>query len=179
MKIILTILNIITVGNVQIDFLLGCFFREDVTQNRNSGDVVGPEVAFSFAEGKNNNPRRIQRAEFCQVPWMALWWNNQNFFRLLRHSNEVLPVRGFQLGPEKSVAEIESDVLSCRRFVRDLWQTENHPGVDLSETELSHQTESVHWPAWRWSDGRRRKVQGEQERKLKLQRKKLNQNYCL
>lgn len=46
----LTILNINTVRNVQVDFLLGCFFREDVTQNRNSGDVVGPEVAFSFAE---------------------------------------------------------------------------------------------------------------------------------
>lgn len=43
-------LNLITVGNVKIDFLLGCFFREHVTQNRNSGDVVGPEVAFSFAE---------------------------------------------------------------------------------------------------------------------------------
>lgn len=61
-------------------------------------------------------------------------------------SYKVLPVSGFQLCPEKSVAEIESDALPCRRFVRDLWQTENHPGVDLSKTELSHQTESVHWP---------------------------------
>lgn len=42
-------LNINTVRNVEIDFLLGCFFREDVTQNRNSGDVVRPEVAFTFA----------------------------------------------------------------------------------------------------------------------------------
>lgn len=62
------------------------------------------------------------------------------------NSYKVLPVSGFQLCPKKSVAEIESDALPCRRFVRDLWQTENHPGVDLSKTELSHQTESVHWP---------------------------------
>lgn len=62
------------------------------------------------------------------------------------HGYEVLPVSGFQLRPKESVAEIESDALSRRRFVRDLWQTENHPGVDLSKTELSHQAESVHWP---------------------------------
>lgn len=50
--------------------------------------------------------------------------------------------------PKKSVVEIESDALSCWCFLRDLWQTEDHPGVDLSKTELSHQTEPVHGPEW-------------------------------
>lgn len=44
--------------------------------------------------------------------------------------------------------EIEGDALSCWCFLGHLWQTEDHPGVDLSKTELSHQTEPVHGPAW-------------------------------
>lgn len=42
--------------------------------------------------------------------------------------------------------EIEGDVLSCRRLLRHLRQTEDDPGVDLCKTELSHQTEPVHGP---------------------------------
>lgn len=45
--------------------------------------------------------------------------------------------------------EIESDALSCWSFLRHLWQTENHPRVDLCKTELSYQTETVHGPVER------------------------------
>lgn len=59
----------LTIRNVQIDFLLGSFFRENITQNRNGGDVVGPEVALPFAKITNIREKAcwISRTEFCHV----------------------------------------------------------------------------------------------------------------
>lgn len=57
-----------------------------------------------------------------------------------------LPVGGFKLCAKEGVMEMESDVLSCRCFLRHFRQTEHNPGVDLCKTELSYQTESVHGP---------------------------------
>lgn len=62
--------------------------------------------------------------------------------------------------------EIKSDAFSCWCFLRHLWQTENHPGVDLCKTELSHQTEPVHGPVRQTErqregrDGQRYNVKG-------------------
>lgn len=57
-----------------------------------------------------------------------------------------LPVCGFNLCAKERVVEVEGHTLPCRRFFRHLWQTENHPGMNFSKTELPHQTELVHWP---------------------------------
>lgn len=42
--------NIHTIRNVQIDFPLGSFFRENITQYGDGRDVVRPEVTLPFAK---------------------------------------------------------------------------------------------------------------------------------
>lgn len=101
---------------------------------------------------QNMNKRFTGLDKKLNNPLFVIFLLPQSYLQSLKMLSAVcsyLPVGGFQLRPKKSVVETESDALSCWCFLRHLWQTENHPGVDLSETELSHQAEPVHGPVRR------------------------------
>lgn len=96
-------------------------------------------VCHMFACKKNPHQNiwsRIVKQNF--LPSYIDW--NLGVFTTRLH----LPVGGFKLCAQKSIAKIESDVVFSRCFFWDLWQTENHPGVDLCKTELPHQAKTVH-----------------------------------
>ena len=46
---------------------------------------------------------------------------------------------------------MEVDGVSWRSTFRDLRETVGHPGVDLSQTELTGQLQLVHGPGHKWS----------------------------
>ena len=55
-----------------------------------------------------------------------------------------VPVGGLQLGAQEGVGEVQGDGVTGGGLLRDLGQTETHPGVDLSQTELTRQTQTAH-----------------------------------
>lgn len=48
-----------TIWNVEIDFPLGSFFRENITQYGDGGDVVWPEVTLPFAKITNSEKAHV------------------------------------------------------------------------------------------------------------------------